>query len=684
MRTKSRQQPQDPPANFEEVKRRYIRQNRDLAKGNTTLSLRIRALELEVSNLLDVNTGLREELIRLGREAQDAKAQSSREAVRSLKDAMAAKVRELAGLVDDVDEDAHVQEMTEDDQEERKSRYLGGVDFKERQPLAELMRDNQMPTISENHSFPRRTLDAASIRALRLSDPSSTESPDLGPPPVARLDDDAPIKFDPHIEEAPRDDMSSADELRTVIEDEDVPASASVNVEARRKRKDGSSSIQIRRRSILPTEPSGEGDDLAPNLRTSAKRKLSDRDGEKQTKPATKDDFSFVSKAPAEESQPPERNSAEDLEPVSRLPADVPVSLPSRKVLGDKSINMSPKKPERLTEKGGKDDWKKGPSILRANASKEQNSIRRRRIAHITLPAAKHDVVMDCIVPSALPELESKPEEFRPTTPAAPDLFSPASSAPSTKPTGNSDTPPPDDVSMASSAASREVSRPSRRASAAVNYAEPSLVAKMRRPSKQLVDALGGIQDPRRAMSVSSGKKSLRGAEAKKEFQDERDEAAGWKDLAESEDAVLSRQSPLGKRGAADTVDQIKTDEVDELKSERISASSTSKAMLMPGTNLRRSRTSEVGLARNFDPVRREPENTDIYDFKESSSSPPSVTGADPGQAAVQSRRTQRRHSSAPKDLLEKSVTQIPESKTFVADGEREERAVGRRRSMMV
>jgi hypothetical protein len=69
-----------------------------------------------------------------------------------------------------------------------------------------------------------------------------------------------------------------------------------------------------------------------------------------------------------------------------------------------------------------------------------------------------------------------------PKTPAAMEsIFSPQSEVfSSERPTGN-DTPPPQEVP----------GRGSRRARSAVNYAEPSLISKMRRPTKELVDAVG-------------------------------------------------------------------------------------------------------------------------------------------------------------------------------------------------
>jgi len=77
-----------------------------------------------------------------------------------------------------------------------------------------------------------------------------------------------------------------------------------------------------------------------------------------------------------------------------------------------------------------------------------------------------------------------------PKTPMVDDMFSP-SSQPSTG-DGPKDTPPPSDLSSSALGMGLPVAgRPSRRARAAINYAEPSLNSKMRRPTKELLDAVG-------------------------------------------------------------------------------------------------------------------------------------------------------------------------------------------------
>src|ERR1700712_3967686 len=198
MRTKPRPPPQprqNLPANYDEVKRRFIRQNRELAKNNSSQSLRIRSLEIEVSRLLQTNLELREELLRARNAEHDARRQSNKEGVRGFKEEMMAKLRELSGIVEGIEEAKEDKANDVLEQNDRRMSVLSQMEFRERQSLADLMRDCQMPTIDENKMHPRRTLEAAEIKAIRLSDGSSNGSPDLGPPPVARFECQDPIKF---------------------------------------------------------------------------------------------------------------------------------------------------------------------------------------------------------------------------------------------------------------------------------------------------------------------------------------------------------------------------------------------------------------------------------------------------------------------------------------------------------
>jgi hypothetical protein len=83
--------------------------------------------------------------------------------------------------------------------------------------------------------------------------------------------------------------------------------------------------------------------------------------------------------------------------------------------------------------------------------------------------------------------------EAPPETPAGLDLFSPASTEPSTRAEPR-DTPPPGELKLSTSSSDNAGSfgRASRRPKGAVSYAEPNLRDKMRRPTKELADAVTG------------------------------------------------------------------------------------------------------------------------------------------------------------------------------------------------
>lgn len=86
-----------------------------------------------------------------------------------------------------------------------------------------------------------------------------------------------------------------------------------------------------------------------------------------------------------------------------------------------------------------------------------------------------------------------------PVTPAplGDDVFSPDSRPSTTRPESR-DTPPPTDLDSSDANAA---ARPSRRQRGAVSYAEPNLRDKMRRPGKEMVDAISGLQRSRMSMS---------------------------------------------------------------------------------------------------------------------------------------------------------------------------------------
>ena len=698
MRSKSRLIIQRPPADFDEVKRRFIRQNRELAKNNSNQSLRIRGLEIEVSKLLADNLDLREKVFRLESELFVARTQVSSDAVRRVKEELQAKIAELSGVVEGLDDTVGQKDDGSLKMPMPDKKPIEGQ-WRERQPLTEVMRDNQMPTITEDKLYPRRTLDPEQIQAIRLSDHSSNGSPDLGPPPVAHFDYEDPVKH-----ASPSVGRVSPSKLA----DDDVLPGLSVNLETRRKRKDGQPKLEIRRHSILVQSPEKKDVEASIMLRTGAKRKLADREIERPIKPPSKDDFTFSRRTTLSDSKQAIEQTAEIVsnptaEELEETERDLTVTPPKpvRKVLGDKSVNQSPRKATTgRVDKADKDDIKRKPGRPPGSKSTSvpaRSESRARRVSTLPVPLPPHDNVLETV--EIAPPPEQPVLEPPPKTPAAPDLFSPTPSEPSARPTeSRAGTPPPGDLStLSTSMTAGDAARPSRRARSAVNYAEPSLVAKMRRPGKQLVDAISGLQDPRRAMSVMGERKAPGSAKTVIiKLEPEDDDA--WKSLPAADEGEAGG-SPLGQKGSSDcSSDAVERTGVDEPEQQQAnvvpSAASATISALMAGGRKRRSPQADQQqpLGMGIEATTAKLADLDVYDFKDPSS--PADAGGK-GPPAVKE-RSHRRHSSVPKNLGAKDLGfrgdaaagTAPEpsrrSVSVAAGVGRSERAASRRRSMML
>ena len=254
-----------------------------------------------------------------------------------------------------------------------------------------------------------------------------------------------------------------------------------------------------------------------------------------------------------------------------------------------------------------------------------------------------------------------KPLEAPPETPAAhpSDLFSPGPSEPSAARPDSRDTPPPPDLGPDTGTGS--FGRASRRPKGSVNYAQPNLRDKMRRPTKELVDAVGAEERARIANAEDDASKAV---VIKQE--EDADVIPVWKTNAPKTDQTRRPEptSPLGNKiGAAalpasviterrrrTIVPTIKDDAIGPLKPASGAASTI--AALTAGTQRSKRREEEepsVDLERRERP-RESIERTSIYEFTDSSPVDPSGKNAgDPGQEELaKTTRSSRRHSSVP------------------------------------
>lgn len=254
-----------------------------------------------------------------------------------------------------------------------------------------------------------------------------------------------------------------------------------------------------------------------------------------------------------------------------------------------------------------------------------------------------------------------------PETPAAPtlDIFSPQSSEPSAARPDSRDTPPPPDLDPKTSVtdAFATTGRASRRARDSVSYAEPSLRDKMRRPTKELVDAVGADERPQivKVNEVKAGpgieKSQMRTVVIKKETSEE---PADWRNLpiADSRDthhssARAEPTSPLGNKvsvlSTKDLPATVITErrgrdslaprkDVQDEQGKPVSASGSTIAALVAGAKKARSRDMK-----STDRDARE--SKDIFELN--SSSPVDLVAVTTTVPA----RTSRRHSSISTNL---------------------------------
>jgi hypothetical protein len=464
--------PQPSAETIDAIKRRFLRQNRELAKTNSTQSIRIRSLENDCHRLLAENLALREQVLSLHNTIESRPAFDHIDAIKSQ---LEAKIQELGGLV------SGLAQVKNQNKGRRKShataKRKSGDERQWRSGLGlQEVENGMLPTITEGKFYPRRTIGYVKTDRARygvlgrtglttcsadelqqvLEDPDS-HSPDIGPPPVSRFEDEDPIGFNP---------SPSAEEQREDPAEDGEPV-LSVNLETRKKRRESGPKLNIRRVSVFesPEEPV---EDAAKPLRAGAKRKFTVQEDEDSNQ--SKGDAFRFSRRNASSTSGTEASNE-----YSRP------SSPERPVLSAKPVNtdpvLSPKKQRSSTyEKSDKPEKPEKPTS-KARGRPRINITRHATSDLPPLPMPEPVLTADIV-------LESLP----PKTPAVEDVFSPPSTEPSTQRPENKDTPPPGDLSA--SDRTGQAGRPGRRARPQVSYKEPSLNVKMRRPDAKLVDAV--------------------------------------------------------------------------------------------------------------------------------------------------------------------------------------------------
>lgn len=312
-----------------------------------------------------------------------------------------------------------------------------------------------------------------------------SDSPDLGPPPISRFVDEDPIKVESPVKAADNNDEDST----SVINEPMARVEAATPLPKLDFVKKPAFDGAIKRPKEIPGPVKSEkaAQEPAPSpiphaLRTGSKRKFGDEN-----------DIVKVAKSPAKpdpvEVCAENRVAFHELQKqrgIKSLAASgrgqkgksqrpVPTaSANPRRALAAKSTNedvASPKKQAREVNPGVFKPAK--PHTLRGELSRERNTQKKP-----PAPLDTSDLPAPSIV-TAIIEPETPSSDNPLLAPGTPDHSAPRDAT--------RDTPPPADISSMG-----ETSRPSRRARASISYAEPNLRDKMRRPTKEMVDAVSG------------------------------------------------------------------------------------------------------------------------------------------------------------------------------------------------
>ncbi|KAL4759556.1 shugoshin family protein [Aspergillus foveolatus] len=329
---------------IEILKRRFVRQNREIARVNSIQSLRIRSLESEVSHLLSENVSLREQIITLTQELERFEAaRTLHDGVYDVKARLDSKLVELGNLITELGSlprrySRAVRENGEP-APARQSRESGPKEVDDTDPEPNLgFLDGRLPVIMEDKFYPRRTLNAQEVQELRDSD---TDGPNCSGFEDSSISPKQRVEYDEASTGGPAYSMDT----NTIVDDIENEHSLPPNLETRRKKKIGPATVnkdQADTRSISLL-------DSKFTRKCGAKRKFSAEDDESlfESSPSEDDEFQFSrpTQSPKLFSQHEHASADDDSGELRR-----PIQSPTLSSQNDHSpVKMKPQPSERST-----------------------------------------------------------------------------------------------------------------------------------------------------------------------------------------------------------------------------------------------------------------------------------------------------------------------------------------------
>ncbi|KAJ6782875.1 hypothetical protein PWT90_09123 [Aphanocladium album] len=480
--------------NIEILRKKMLRQNRELAKNNNIRALRIRELESELSRAITENLELRARIVELENEAQNDDARRIADHALAIKKQLEAQLTEWGTLVAGLGLEPPTKRHSP------RIRKTSGprMSFTATRPspsqrrLRDIANEvEQLGHISEHKAYSRKSMKYApnpaftiqpltshspeQIQALR-SEADYEEAPEL-PPPAPVVDEEQAKVDTPPRESRARNFTSGLDSSPLIVSS---PNLDNLRIGSTSPTKIMTPMIRESRVHVDSTPDTP----IAPPTKTASKRKFNRDEYEPMTMEKITNEnlpprvmtekVSILNKAHGK--------TLKELASLRRDAARAKAEAPrdARPALAAKSTNddmQSPKK--RKTAPADDISSLKMKNKTGKPKSKAPISIKTDEV----LPQ-KREPIVTSIEPSSLGVTAATP---------SPAIMSSCSPEPSAIDEENRDTPPPIDIGFMG-----EASRPSRRSRAAISYAEPNLRDKMRRPRDEKFDAVSGEGKSRR------------------------------------------------------------------------------------------------------------------------------------------------------------------------------------------
>ncbi|GAQ11032.1 shugoshin [Aspergillus lentulus] len=468
------------------LKRRFVRQNREIARVNSIQSLRIRTLESDVSNLLAENVSLREQVIMLSQELERFESvKSLHDGVYDIKTRLDDKLAELGNIVNELG--TLPRRLGKSCDERLGAGGLGQLKlsssestYRKPDPESNLICKEQggLPVILEDKCYPRETLESQEIRHLIDSGREICTAPDPAEAP-------SPLSTIKRRESTPQASEKELENIEILGVDErlDDKTLLSTLMTRKRQKPDPSASKDI---SPTPGRSSiTELDETISPRRAGQKRKFgADREDEYLLTSIGDDDFQYSRPRHSSLGREEGRVSTRRRNPLLREDAQPKRDsgthkATQRKALEPKNGNLSITPPDDHTPTTAHDGMREksqrqqGPlnpvepgeeSICQQQGTFVGNFSSQCSNENERKETNAHDIVV-------LPNKEAqKSESLSPAKTVS--IFQVGSGT-----TSLLNAPP---------------SRPSRRQRSVVSYAEPNLRDKMRRPTNEFVPAVGG------------------------------------------------------------------------------------------------------------------------------------------------------------------------------------------------